>query len=150
MIVKHFAIVEKDGGLVISTAFLPEGDEIEVLDSQALVEVDAATHLRIKTWTRRWKRDGEDFIYDAAAGTFATAKWGETPGAISKTTALANQADLVTISGLLNPTEVTIPGIGNYIVTDGLLNLTFDMTGTYAVYCVAARHTPKVFQIVVS
>jgi hypothetical protein len=146
---KYFAIVERSSGLVISSAFLPEGDGIEILNSQDLIEINAATHSQIVTWTKRYRKDEEDFLYDSKTKTFNKVRWNGTPATINKVTARADQVDTVTISGLSNPTTVTIPGVGNYFVTDRVLNITFDLAGTYAAYCSAERHTITTFQIMV-
>lgn len=57
-------------------------------------------------------------------------------GTPDKTTVLANRVDVVTISGLPNPTTARIAGPGTNqttIVTDGSLELTFAAAGEYRV-----------------
>lgn len=57
------------------------------------------------------------------------------PSSIDKLTAVADGVDVVTISGLPNPTDVRItgPAFDAFEVTDGTLELTFDPPGKYTV-----------------
>lgn len=69
---------------------------------------------------------------------------------IDKTTMLANGVEVATISGLPNPTQARIVGGGSnqqVTVTDGALELTFDLTGVYKVTLTAINKLPQEYSI---
>ena len=89
-------------------------------------------------------------MYDEEDQTFKKIGWPQTPGEINKTTALSNSVDTISITGLINPTNVVIPGIGKYVVEDGELHLTFDFAGIYAINLSTPRRTKKILQVTVT
>lgn len=147
---KYFAIIDSQTKCMISCAKIPEGDAPEVSDGKMVVETTAEVYEIAKVWTKRWLKDQEDYVYNSETGEFLKSPWARTPATINKTTALADETDTITLTGLINPTQVRIPGIGTFMVEDGTLNLTFDLAGEYTIYCYAARHTKKVFRITVT
>lgn len=69
---------------------------------------------------------------------------------IDKTTILANGIEIATISGLPNPTQATITGGGassTMTVIDGVLALTFNVTGVYKVRLTAINKLPQEYSI---
>lgn len=72
---------------------------------------------------------------------------GATP---DKTTVLADGVDVVTISGLPDPTSFTLTGSGvqdSGTVTDGVLALTFDTPGKYQIELRAMNKLPQQVEI---
>lgn len=68
---------------------------------------------------------------------------------IDKTTMIANGVEVATISGVPNPTTARVsgPASSTATVTDGTLQLTFDLPGTYKVALTSLNKLPQEFTI---
>lgn len=71
------------------------------------------------------------------------------PTSIDKTECLADGVDVVTISGVPNPTDVRVSGPASEVmqVTDGALELTFDVPGRYRILLQAFPYLDHEYQI---
>jgi len=69
------------------------------------------------------------------------------PAILDKTEIIANAQDQAIISGLPNPTVVTVDEIGAYEVTDGDFEFTVDTSGEYQIICKAFPYLDKEFTV---
>jgi hypothetical protein len=90
--------------------------------------------------------DGLHYI-DLSGQKPAIAERKPFPGTASKTIISANGVDASVISGLPNPTQVTVEPGGSYTVTDGTFEFSTEVPGAYTIRCVARNRLPAVFTV---
>lgn len=81
---------------------------------------------------------------DTSLGIPSIANKPALGASIDKTEIVANGTDLATITGLPDNTTVTVDNT-TYEVTDGELEFSSDVPGTFEIVCTAARRLSQVF-----
>lgn len=130
---KHYVIYEKATGAILMNGFVgalssvaPHADTHEIIETDGTITSD--THYVV---------DGKAVAKGASGAT------------CDKTSVAANGTDLVTIGGLPVPCTLVLngPRTGLYYVTDGVVELTFQVKGDYKVEIFSITELFKEFVI---